>query len=223
MDTTGDITLELITENFGVYISKEHRFGTDAVLLSDFCAPKSSDIAIDIGTGTGIIPLRWYALGKAPKFCAGVELSPAAAELAKRSSNEFTNGEFKVFCENIKTFSLPKEINCATLVSCNPPYFKKGSGEQRKGDELVARCEEECSIYDVCSAAYRLLKYGGRLCVCHRPDRLCDVFEAMRKNRIEPKKLQIVSAGKEGRPFLIMVEGRKDGNQGLTVLPEIRI
>lgn len=218
-----NISLEHISEKIGVYISKEHRFGTDAVLLADFCNVKSTDTAYDLGTGTGIIPMRWLASDTPPKSITGIEISEAACKLAQKTADEFGGGKFTVINANLCEYKLPQDKNEVTLVSCNPPYFKQGSGDMRTGDEYVARCESECNLFDIAACASRLLKYGGRFCMCHRPDRLVDVFEAMRANKIEPKKLQMVTAGKEQRVFLVLVEGRKGGNAGLTVLDTIKI
>lgn len=218
-----NVTLERISENIGVYISKEHRFGTDAVLLADFCKVKATDTAYDLGTGTGIIPMRWLSSETPPKSITGLDISKAACTLAQRTANEFAKGKFRVINTNLCDYKLENGEKEVTLVSCNPPYFKMGSGEQRKGDEFVARCEAECNLFDIAACAARLLKYGGRFCICHRPDRLVDVFEAMRANKIEPKRLQIATAGKQNRAFLVLVEGRKGGNAGLVVEETIKV
>lgn len=218
-----NISLEHITENIGVYISKEHRFGTDAVLLADFCKVKATDTAYDLGTGTGIIPMRWLTSPTPPKHITGIDISRAACKLAQRSADEFAKGKFTVINTDLREYKLPPSEKEVTLVSCNPPYFKQGSGEQRTGDEYVARCEAESNLFDIAACAARLLKYGGRFCLCHRPDRLVDVFEAMRANKIEPKRLQIAAAGKKGRPFLVLVEGRKGGNAGLIIEQQINL
>lgn len=218
-----EVTLERISDKIGVYISKTHRFGTDSVLLADFCSPKKNDIAIDLGTGCGIIPLRWLSSLNPPAAVSGIEISPAVCELAQRSSKEFTNGAFRVYNADMRGFSLPKGQPLATLVCCNPPYFKPQSGVQRAGEAKTARCETECTIFDAAACADTLLKFGGRLCVCHRPERLADVFEAFRRNHIEPKRLQLVSAGKNDRVFLALVEGKKGGRPGLCVLPQMKL
>lgn len=218
-----NISLEHISEKIGVYISKEHRFGTDAVLLADFCNVKENDTAYDLGTGTGIIPMRWLACTTPPKSVTGIDISKAACALAQKSADEFANGKFRVINTDLREYKLPQGEKEVTLVSCNPPYFKQGSGEQRTGDEYVARCEAESNLFDISACAARLLKYGGRFCICHRPDRLVDVFEAMRANKIEPKRLQTVCAGKHQRVFLVLVEGRKGGNTGLTIEQQIKL
>ena len=212
------ITLEKISDNIGVYISADHRFGTDAALLAEFSAPRKSDNAVDLGTGCGIIPMLWcrdFSFASA----TGVEISSAAAELAQQSAAEFSDGRVNIICGDIRKIEdhLPREK--FSLVSCNPPYFKKGSGMERAGEKGVARHDGECSMEDVAKAADYLLKYGGRLCVCQRPERLCDVFWALRKHGIEPKVLQNVAKNTETDPWLCLVEAKKGGKPGLKILP----
>ncbi len=212
------ITLEKISENIGVYISADHRFGTDAALLAEFADPRKADIAVDLGTGCGIIPMLWCKNGNF-KSATGVEISQAAAELAARSAAEFSGGKVQVVCGDIRRIEelLPREK--FSLVTCNPPYFKKGSGMERAGEKGVARHDGECSSEDVARAADYLLKYGGRLCLCQRPERLCDVVCALRERGIEPKVLQSVAKNTETEPWLFLLEAKKGGRPGLKILP----
>lgn len=212
------ITLEKISENIGVYISEDHRFGTDAALLAEFSAPRKSDNAVDLGTGCGIIPMLWCRDNQFAK-AVGVEISAAAAELAKSSAAEFSQGKVEIICADMRRIEeyLPREK--FSLCTCNPPYFKKGSGMERAGEKGVARHDGECSMEDVAKAADYLLKYGGRLCVCQRPERLCDVFWALRKHGLEPKILQCVAKNTVADPWLCLVEAKKGGKPGLKILP----
>ena len=106
----------------------------------------------------------------------------------------------------------------------NPPYKAASDGvmspdEQRR----TARHEVECTLDDICSAAKRLLRFGGRLCMCHRPERLCDVISAMRAADIEPKKLRLVCQRRGGVPKLILIEGRRGAKSGLQHLSPLYI
>ena len=107
------------------------------------------------------------------------------------------------------------ELDCVMM---NPPYMRDGSGRESRADEMrTARRELNGTIYDFCSAASRLLRYGGTLSVVHRPDRMVDVFDAMRKSGIEPKNLVTVYPDTESEPSLVLIDGRRGGAPSLTV------
>ena len=104
------------------------------------------------------------------------------------------------------------------VVTCNPPYKKANHGIlSESSSDIIARHETMCSIEDVCKAAAKLLQFGGRLCICQRPERLLDVMEAMRKEKIEPKRVRFVQKRGDTAPWLFLVEGRKGGNRFLKV------
>ena len=212
------ITLEKISPEIGVYISAEHRFGTDAVLLAEFADPRKTDKAVDLGTGCGIIPMLWC---RTMNFSSavGVEISESAASLAKRTAEEYSGGKVEIVNADMRKIEeyLPREK--FSLACCNPPYFKKGSGKERAGEQAVARHDSECTSADLAKAADYLLKYGGRLCVCQRPERLTDVLFALRERGLEPKVLRFVAKSNEAEPWLFLLEAKKGGRPGLKVLP----
>lgn len=108
----------------------------------------------------------------------------------------------------------------ADLVTCNPPYKAYQAGiESQLTAQKIARHEILCNIYDICRSAKRLLKFGGRLCICNRPERLADCIDAMRQNGIEPKRLQFVAKADDAQPWLFLLEGRSGGKPFLNVLP----
>ena len=111
------------------------------------------------------------------------------------------------------------------LVSINPPYKKLGTGIVNEGEDYKnARHEFTCTLEDASKAASLILKFGGRFCICQRPERLADVMESMRKFSIEPKTLRIVQQRKNKAPKLFLLEGRRGGNRGfLNVLPTLFI
>ena len=203
------------TETLGggieVCVSAAHTFGTDAFLLSYFAVPKRKDTACDLGCGCGIIPLLWYRDEQSsPRMALGIDLQPEAAELALQSAR-ISGLEEKLHIKCCDLRNLPKEIPLGTfdLVTCNPPYKKVGAGViSRSHADQIARHETTCTIADVAKSAARLLRTGGRLCVCHLPERLPDVFEAMRAYRIEPKRLRFVQETAASPPWLILVEGK---------------
>lgn len=213
---------EPIGGGFHVYVDSVHTFGTDAIILADFAAPKKSDVACDLCTGCGIIPLLWKKQGLC-KSVYGVELQPRAAELFTNSINENRVND-SVFSVNadLKELSGVLEFGQYDLVSCNPPYKAPDAGIKNASSEIMlARHEIACTLEDVIFSASKLLRYSGRLCLCHRPERLADIFCLMRKYKIEPKRLRLVSKTGTSEPWLVLVEGRLGGKSGMRIEPPL--
>ncbi|MDE6728979.1 MAG: methyltransferase [Oscillospiraceae bacterium] len=204
--------------SINMYVSEDHRFGTDAFLLAHYANVHKSDVVCDLCTGCGIIPLI-FCKNVMPRKVYGVELQPEAAELFRRtvSENGLQNVE-PVLCD---LRSIPQSLityESVDIVTANPPYMVGGSGYM-KGSEAqrIARHELMCTIEDVCAAAARLLKYGGALKMCHRPERLADVICAMRASKIEPKSITFVHNDINDKPWLFLIGGKKGANPGMTV------
>ena len=207
-----------------VLINEQHRFGTDAVLLEDFAAALKKDRVCEIGTGCGIIPALMCKNGRA-KHIYAIEIQEEAANLAIKTVKKNNIDKIDVLCMDAKDHKKLNEIignNTIDLVISNPPYYKENSGGQY-GENERATCREEMSlnIYDVADAARRLLNHGGRLCVCYKPQRLCDLVDAMRKNGIEPKRMRFVHSEASLAPWLVLVEGKKGSNPFLEILPPL--
>ena len=216
-----DFTFEKLGDVIDICISPDHKFGTDAFLLSDYAKIRRKDMACDLGTGCGIIPLLWFRNPhKAPSRVWAVDIQEKAIKQLNISieknnlGNSFTavNGDLK----NIKKLGLP--LGEFDLVTCNPPYKINGAGIiSEANSEKIARHETMCNIDDVVYAASRLLKFGGRLCICQRPERLLDVMEAMRKYKIEPKRLRFVQKKGNTAPWLFLIEGKQGSKPFLKV------
>lgn len=202
-----------------LYVSADHRFGTDALLLARFARPSKNDLVCDLCSGCGIIPMLFEALGNPPEKSYAVEIQEEAVSLLRASVAENGLSERVIpICADLTKREELKELPFGkfTLVTGNPPYYKPGSGAKRLSPaQAVARHEIACDLEQVIGAAALLLKYGGLLKLCHLPERLPDVFYFMRKNGIEPKVLQPVHSGADGRPYLILVSGKKGGKPGL--------
>lgn len=211
---------EILANGTPVCIAEHHRFGQDALLLAHFCAIRETESACDLGCGCGIIALRWHDRGhRGP--CLAVERSPEAAALARRGVEAAGAAHITVKnCDLRDTNALRPHAQTCSLVACNPPYFTGGipSPEPARAAARHALC---CTVEDVCAAAFLLLRDGGRLCVCQRPERLTDVLCAMRAARIEPKRLRFAAAHGEKAPWLVLVEGKKNRAPGLRVLPTL--
>ena len=213
---------EDLAKNLKIFVSEAHIFTSDAIVLADFCAPRHKDKCCDLGTGNGIIPLLWLRDFQ-PKEIVGVELSESAVTLLNKTLS-FNNIEGKitpVHCDlrDLKGV-LPNEYY--DIVSINPPYKKLGTGIVNEGEDYKnARHEFNCTLTDAACAASKLLKFGGRFCICQRPERLPDIFEAMRKFKIEPKSMRevIQRIGKE--PSLVLVEGKKGSAPGFRINPPL--
>ena len=116
---------------------------------------------------------------------------------------------------DLKTWRAPKQVD---LITCNPPYKIDNTGAKNDTEAVsIARHEMLCTIYDVCEAAKKNLKFGGRLCICNRPERLADCIDAMRKNGIEPKRLRSVHKDKQSDAWLILIEGMMGGAKFMKV------
>ena len=207
-----------------IYVSDEHTFGTDAVLLADFAGAKKAKKATDIGTGCGIIPLLLIKNGTAAEV-DGVEIQSRAVEICNESIK--LNGlesSFRVHCLDMKEIKGKLTAGAYDLVTCNPPYKAKGAGDKNLNEAAkIARHETLCVFEDVVKAAAYILKFGGRLCICHRPERLADVICDMRANGIEPKLLREVIQREGESPWLVLVEGRLGGKKGMKVLPPLYV
>ncbi len=209
---------------FFVLINEQHRFGTDAVLLEDFASALKKERVCDIGTGCGIIPVLMCKNARA-KYIYAVELQPSAAALAESAIAKNNLSKMQVICADAKDHKkLDKLIgnNTVDLVVSNPPYYReKSGGDYPERERAACREEQSLTIYDVADAARRLLNHGGRLCVCYKPQRLCDLIDAMRKNGIEPKRMRFVQTSPEQAPWLVLVEGKKGSKPFLEVLPPL--
>ena len=216
------IAVESLGGGFFAALSKDHRFGTDAFLLADFAAAKHKDQAVDLGTGCGIIPLLLYKMYR-PAHITGVELQSEAAALFYASAVlSGLQGKVTPICADLRRLEGLLPAGKFDLVTCNPPYEAPNTGKLNDSTaRQLARHELSCTIGDACAAAFRLLKTGGRFCLCQRPGRLADVMDALRAHRLEPKRLRFVCQSPEREPWLFLIEGRKDRKPGLSVLPNL--
>ena len=209
-----DFTFEDLGKGYKVCISTEHRFGTDAFLLADFAAPRHKDKVGDLCTGCGIIALIMQRNFQPSKLYA-VELQPKAYRQLELSVKESGAQNIEAVCGDLKGWRCGEQLD---VITCNPPYKISGTGAKNASEAVsMARHEVTCTVDDVCRAAAKNLRFGGRLCICNRPERLSDIITAMRANGIEPKRLRTVHKNPECAPWLILVEGRLGGNNFLQI------
>ena len=209
---------EHLPNGLSVLVDETCAFGTDAVLLAAFAAPKPRERVCDLGTGCGILPLLWQSTEGGPRVDA-VECWPATAALAARSVAE--NGlqeRITVWEQSWNDLTLP--AGAYDRVTCNPPYFPAGSGKTSlSAPRRLARHETGDTLQEVVGAAARLLRVGGHFCLCHRPERLPDVLATLREQGLEPKRLQWCHGRVDLPPFLFLCDAVRGGRPSLTVLP----
>lgn len=209
---------EFITEvNRGLSIIQNKNgltYGTDAYLLSAFIKPKKSGVAAEIGSGSGIISLLLSERRKFSKIFA-LEVQEYYASLTLRNAAlNGLDGIIKACHTDARDF----KTECDT-VFMNPPYMKTDNGKRNLDDgKFAARHEVFGDINELCSAASKMLKYGGDLNVVYRPDRLIDLISAMRDNGIEPKSICFVHQTVSHSPCLVLICGKKGGKSGVNLL-----
>lgn len=220
-----DETLEdLLIDGLKIIQNKNlYRFSSDAVLLSKFASFKKGDVVADFCAGSGIVGLHFYALNKEVKRVDGYEIQPELADTFQRSI-EYNRLEDVINCYNIPIQQIENQKNGEySLILCNPPYKKKNSGEHNpQGHIAICRHEIAVTLEEIIQISAKKLKYGGRLCLCQRVERLTDMLCLMRQNKIEPHRLQFVISGNEPKPYLFLIEGVKGITRQLTVLETIK-
>ena len=198
-----------------------YRFTSDAVLLSRFARCKPGEDAADFCAGSGIVGLHFYALHSSEvRRMTLFEMQTELADMSRKSVA--LNGlEEKFSVVNCKV----QDISAAyagrfSLILCNPPYEKGGVASP---DPAKAACRKELflTLEELCAAASRCLRYGGRFALCHRADRLAEVMYTLHAAGLEPKRLQLVAGRAGAPPYLALVESVRGGRAGLTVLPAL--
>lgn len=197
-------------------------FSMDAVLLAHFATLRSGDRVVDLGTGTGIIPLLLTTRMERVNVL-GIEVQPEAAERAERSV-QFNNlhNKIQIWQGDLRQIEKLLPGYRANLVTCNPPYLPLGEGQISLSDQLaIARHEVCCQLQDVARAAAYLLGTGGRLALVHRPQRLAEIFYWLNEYRLEPKRLRLVHPRAGTEPNMVLIESIRDARPGLKILPPL--
>ena len=193
-------------------------FGMDAVLLSGFATVNEGERALDLGTGTGILPILLEAKNAGEHY-TGLEIQPESAEMARRSVlyNDLQD-RIDIIEGDIKEASKIFGKASMEVVTSNPPYMTNHHGLKNPNDaKAIARHELLCSLDDVVRESAAVLKPKGRCYFVHRPSRLVEIFEAMRKYRIEPKRMRLVYPYVNKEPNMVLIEGVRGGRPQLTV------
>lgn len=198
-------------------------FSLDSVLLPNFVTiNKNVQNILDIGCGNAPIPLILSTKTKA--HITGVEIQKEVYNLAVQSV-EINNLEEQINIVNADINDLYKELETESfdIITCNPPFFKVSENSNLNESEYktVARHEVKLNLEDIMKISRKLLKNNGVLGIVHRPERLVDVIDLMRKYNIEPKKIRLVYPKKDKEANILLIEGTKNGNPGLKILPPL--
>lgn len=193
-------------------------FGMDAVLLSGFVRVKAGAKVLDLGTGTGIIPILLEAKTEAAHL-TGLEIQPESADMAKRSVA--LNGleeKIDIVRGDIKEADRIFEAASFDVITCNPPYMIGHHGLQNLQDsKAIARHEILCTLEDVIRVSGKLLRPGGNLFLVHRPFRLSEIIVTLTKYRMEPKRMQMVYPYIDKEPNMVLLEANRGGNPRMRV------
>lgn len=193
-------------------------FGMDAVLLSGFVAAKEGDKVLDLGTGTGIIPILMEAKTQASHL-TGLEVQKESADMARRSvalnhleeKIDIVTGDIKEACALFAAASFD-------VVTCNPPYMIGQHGlVNPEGPKAIARHEILCTFDDVAKAAAKLLKPGGHFYLVHRPFRLAEIMTTLSEYKLEPKRMQLVYPYIDKEPNMVLLEAVRGGRPRMQI------
>jgi len=189
---------------------------TDSVLLWSFTSGKASKRIMDLGCGGGVLMVLLGAENK-DAVLEGVDINPAAADTA-RENLAVNRLSGTVFLGDIKEHRQMFTAGAYDLVVSNPPYFAGGASSPDPA-RSTARSEDSCGLEDVCTAAGYLCKWGGRFTMVHRPERLSQIFCAMTRSGLEPKRLRMVHSRPGASPSLVLIEAKRGAKTGLSILP----
>ena len=204
--------------------SERFQFGIDAVLLADYASKslKEKESVIDLGTGTGIIPLLMVNKCKTAAF-TGLEVQKESADMAARSvaMNEL-EGQINIVNGDLKMTDKLFDKHSFNIVTCNPPYMIDAHGRNNEQDALtIARHEVLCTLEDVVTAADYLLATHGSFFMIHRPFRLPEIFSSLEEHKMEMKRMRLIYPFADKEPNMVLIEARKNAKRRLTIEPPL--
>lgn len=197
---------------------KKFCFGMDAVLLSGFAGAGRGTKVLDMGTGTGIIPILMETKTEA-EHLTGLEIQEESADMARRSVclNNLQD-KIAIVQGDIREAGTLFGAASFDVVTCNPPYMAGQHGLRNPEEpKAIARHEVLCTLEDVVSQAAKVLKPGGNFYMVHRPFRLVEIMVALREYRLEPKRMRLVYPFADKEPNMILIEANRGGRPQLTV------
>lgn len=214
---------DLLTHELKIIQSPEvFSFSLDAVLLARFCTVPIKGAIVDLCSGNGVIPLLLTTRTKS--VIVGVELQERLWDMAVRSVEK--NGLSAQVCMELGDLrewaQVGRRCGSFDLVTVNPPYLPIPQGQQNENEHVaIARHEVMCTLEDVVQAASRLVRTGGRVAMVHRPARIVDILELMRKYRLEPKRIRFVHPKPGAEANMVLIEALRDGKPEVRMLPPL--
>lgn len=202
---------------------KRFCFGMDAVLLSDFAKVRTGEKVLDLGTGTGILPILLAGKTKGQHF-TGLEIQPESAEMARRSvAYNHLEEKIEIVTGDIKEAGRLFQPAFFDVITVNPPYMADQCGIQNPQDaKAIARHEILCNLEDIFRESKKLLPEGkGRFYMVHRPVRLAEILLKMSQSHIEPKRIQLVHPYVDKEPVMVLIEGRSGARPGIRIEPPL--
>src|SRR6056297_2232374 len=193
-------------------------FGMDSVLLANYCDLKEGEEVVDLGTGTGIIPILLYGKNNAKKIY-GIEVQKEVAEMAQRSMRlNKIEEKVEILNINLKNYKKHLKKNHFDTVVTNPPYIKTSNNLiSPVKKKALSRHEIEGNLKDFIKTAAELLRHRGKFYLVYRPNRLVEVFQYMKEYKIEPKKIRFIQNKYDEKPNLVLIKGIKAANPDLIV------
>lgn len=201
--------LKIIQNNNG------YKFSTDSVLLGNFAKIKPSNFYVDLCSGSGIVAILASFKNKVKKAYA-VELQAGLADMARRSM-EYNNLNIEVLNIDLKRAPEVLGYEVADVITINPPYNAVGLTSE-SGEIAIATHEIKTNLKEIAYTCSKLLKFGGKLFMVHRSDRLADIMFELKSNALEPKVLRVVYPKKDKEPNLVLIEAKKGAKAGLKIL-----
>ncbi|WP_219839111.1 tRNA1(Val) (adenine(37)-N6)-methyltransferase [Paenibacillus sp. R14(2021)] len=213
---------DLLTHQLHIIQSREvFSFSMDAVLLARFAAIPPRGRILDLCTGNGVIPLLLTTRTKAA--IDAVEIQPRLADMAKRSVE--ANGleeQITIYEGDLRDFHKQNGHGTYDFITVNPPYMPAGTGDQNENEHFaMARHERNGTLNDIVAACARLVRPGGRMAMVHRPSRLVEILETMRKWKLEPKRMRFVHPHAEAESNMVLIEAARDGKPDMKMLPPL--
>ncbi|MFD0962147.1 tRNA1(Val) (adenine(37)-N6)-methyltransferase [Paenibacillus chungangensis] len=198
-------------------------FSLDAVLLSRFATiPKKGRIA-DLCTGNGVIPLLLSERTEAR--IDAIEIQPRLADMARRSvAMNGREHHISVIEADLRLYYKEAGNGLYDAITVNPPYMPVTAGDKNENEHYaIARHEIHCNMEDIARACCRLLRTGGKLSLVHRPSRLLDIMESLRRWRLEPKRIQFIHPHAGAEANMVLIEASRDGKPDIKLLPPIMV
>ncbi len=202
-----------IIQNINLY-----RFTSDSILLSKFAKAKFGDKVADFCSGSGVVGFHFLCLNSVISSLTLFEMQESLADMSRRTAqlNEF---DCEVVCTRLQDISA--EFNDRfSLILCNPPY-ERGGFENEVYERAICRKELTITLEEIVEQAFKKLKFGGRLAIINRADRVAELIYLLKKRGLEPKRIQFVCGTLGAKPYLVMVEAVKGGKEGVDVLPAV--